>query len=339
MAAAITAAVIAVGATAYAASESAKSQKKANATNQKLTKETNRANLLMNLVSRGAPMEGPNFPDSVQGQSSSILPIYLGKTEENLGKNAQDILAAIQKYYGTPEEQLARNEQVAGRFGEAGAASDRLVQDLATGKVTDEMLAEAKPVMEARTKLAESKRNAGLEALSEILNENEAIQSGKGFSGDSTGNRIFKFNARRAVGSQAAADFGAANIANAEEVRGIKGAGRNLRLSNINLPDTMAAASIRRGSIPVEGVNFNQQQQLQPFKFFNIGPGAPTQFQPYQPVQPVASTGQIIGQSVGAGAGAYGNYLSNQQLISALNRNPNIPPGPSTGDWANEAKY
>lgn len=322
MSAAITAAVIAVGATAYSASQSANAQKKANSTNRALTKETNRANLLMNLVSRGAPMEGPNFPDSVQGQSSSILPIYLGKTEENLGKEAQDILAAIQKYYGTPEEQLDRNSQVAGRFGAAGNASDRLVQDLATGRVTDEMLAEARPVMEARTKLAESKVNAGLEALSEILNENEAIQAGKGFTGDSTGNRMFKFNARRAIGTQAAEDLGVARLANAEDVRGIQGAGRNLRLANINLPDTMAAASIRRGSIPVEGVNYNQQQTLQPFKFFNIGPGAPTQFQPYQPVQPVASTGQIVGQAVGAGAGAYGNYLANKELIGALNRNP-----------------
>lgn len=322
MSAAITAAVIVAGGAAYAAYSSSESQKKANSTNKKLTKENNRANLLMNLISRGAPMEGPNFPDSVQGQSSSILPIYMGKTEKDLATNAQDIFAAIQKYYGTPEDQMKNNEQIAGQFAPAGAASDRLVVDLATGKVTKEMLDESKPVFAARTKLAESKRNAGLEALSETLNEIDAIQAGKGFSGDSTGSRMLKFNARRGIGTQSAADIGAADLANAEDVRNIKSSGRNLQLQNLSLPDSQAAAAIRRRTVPAAGLVDNQSVSLAPFKFFNIGPGAATQFQKPSDVGPVANTGGIAAQGIASLIRDYQKARANNQLTQSVSAPP-----------------
>lgn len=292
---------VAVGASAFAASQSASASKKAQQQNLSEQERINLLNTEMQLASRGAPLTGDYVPDNLQGQQSSVLPYYFGGTEKQTADDTAALYNAIQKLYGSPDSQIADYQRLVDQYGPANASNQKLVNDLSSGRLTDQALTERAPVFGQRLANAGSNRNAGIEALQDTLNEIDAIQAGKGFAGDTVGSRTLRFNARRAIGTQSAQDLGQAKLQNATDTANIQDTGRALRLSNLSLPDQMLQSAITRKQIPAAGVVQAQGTAMAPFKFFDIGPGAPTQYKPFQ-FQPQVSTGQIVAQGV-AGLG------------------------------------
>lgn len=305
MSSALTIAAIAVAGSVGASAVAAKSAKKsAKETNARIAAQ-NADQIMLDMAARGAPIYGANLPAEIQGSEAAILPYYGGRTEVDLFNNARQIWDSIQASGGTPEQKMATFKQMLEQYEPANNANRNLVFDLATGKMTEQGVIESQPVFKARLGSAEAKRNAGLEALRETLNEIDAIQAGKGYSGDSTGKRVLRFNARRAIGTQSAADLADANLQNALEERTIRSQGRDKQIAGLGLADTMARADLSRTQIPEEAMTKSYINALQPFSFFNLGTHEFTKPEPY--VDMPDTTGAIASTA----AGSLNTFLTN----------------------------
>jgi len=290
-------------------------QRKSAKEQNNITAQQNANQLQLELASRGAPLTGAGIPEELRGRQSAILPFYFGDTEKNLSTNAAGIYDAIRKRTGSPELQLADYSALLGKYDASANAADKLGEDLVSGRLTDQSLEESQPVFAARRGVAEARRNAGLEALKATLNEIDGIQAGKGYSGDSTGKRMLRFDARRQIGTHSASDLAGANLENASEERAIRESGRDRRLSNLNLPAALAKSAITRKQAPELAVEEGYQNSLSPFGFFNIGPN---KFQKADSLSALPNTAGDIANAFGQTGAAVGSslmkYYSNKSL-------------------------
>jgi hypothetical protein len=294
-------------------------QNKATDANQQNVQDTNRTNLLLNMLARGLPIDAAmartyGLPESVAGSGSALLPYYMGDTEQTLGTNAADLALAIQSLYDSPEAEMQDYENIMGRFAPDAAAADRAASDVVSGRTTQQMLDEAAPVFAARTDLANTRKNAALEQLKETLNDIDAIQARKGYSGDSYGNRMIKFNARRGIATAGAGELGQANLENALAKAAIQGQGRQMQLSSLDLPDRRAQSAILRRQMPGTAAAQRSQSSMAPLSFFNLGPHSFSPFQTPPQEQPVAGVGQILAQNSAALGNAGLGYLMQSDL-------------------------
>lgn len=310
---AIAVAAVSVGVGAYSASEQAGAVKDAADRQATATRNANSQNFWLDLFKRGAPLFGDDVPTNLKGAQSAVLPYYFGDQEAKMGQDATNLYRASNAFYGSPDQELAGYRNIVGEYAPAIAGNRQLVDDLASGRVTDQMLAEAKPAMVERVAGAEANRNAGIESLQETLNQIDDIQAGKGFSGDTSGNQMLKFNARRAIGDKAATDLHSALLANALTKQSIRDQGRQMRLGAVNLPAQLAQSDINLAQLPGAAAASRNNTSQTPFTFFRTTNG----FQPYQtlPTAPAtATTGQIVGEAVGSLGGGISNYLLQRQL-------------------------
>lgn len=321
---AITIAAISVAVTAGSA---VAANKQAKSTNKRLAAQ-NADQLMLDMAARGAPIYGANLPDEVQGSQAAVLPYYGGDTETKLFGDARSIYDAIRARAGTPAEQVAMYDDMLRKFEPANESNRQMVYDMASGKMVEQEIGESQPVFQARRGVAEAKRNAGLEALRETLNEIDSIQAGKGYSGDSTGKRMLRFNARRSIGTSSANDFAEVDLANALETRGLLTNDRSRRLTNIDLPDRLARAEIAREELPGDAASEAYQRSLGNFKMFNIGT------HDFTPPAPYVDKPDILG-SVASSVGGTANTLLADYLLKQQAKGKS--PGVSTGDWAGEA--
>lgn len=312
-----------------AATGQRKSAKEQNA----LTAQQNQDMLLLELAARGAPLDGSSVPESMRGTQSAILPYYFGGQEKQMSDDASALYRTLQSRLQPPDVQLAKYDELLGKYEGAIGQNEQLARDLASGRLTDKSIAESQPVFGARRGVAEAKTNAGLEALRETLNEIDAIQSGKGYSGDSTGKRMMRFNARRQIGTQSAADFSNVDLENALEKRALQSEGRGMQLANMNLPDAMAKAAINRTRLPSQAATAAQMDTLAPFDFFKLNPA---NFSQPNPLNPMPDTRGAIANSVAqAGAtigGSLANYYQNRNLANQGRQQFNTTEG-STAGW------
>jgi len=307
-----------------AAIKGSQSQDKATKTNAQNAKDTNLSNMIQQLVARGITIDVQTarrlgLPDNLIGKSSAVLPYYLSDTEMRSSNAAAKTVEALQNLYGTPKDEYAVYDAMIKKYGPAIANNTNLVNDLASGRLTDQSIAESQPVFSQRLAGVEAGRRASLEALSQTLNEIDAIQAGKGFSGDSTGNRQLRFNARRQIGTSTSNSLNDALLQNAMEKRALQDQGRTLRLNNLNLPVTMAGSQIDLAQMPTNAVAKRFNASMAPLSTFNIGPHDFTPFQSMPLVQPKTSTGEIIAN----GAASVGNAALNQYLQMQLQKQAN----------------
>lgn len=292
-----------------------KSEKKAAQINAKSTQDANTQNALLSLFTRGAALSGDWVPEELQGASAAILPYYLAGAEKEIGGDAASLYRAIRDRAGGPDIQLADYSALLGGYGRAMADNSLLAEDLASGRVTRDMISESAPVFSARVGVANAKRDAGLEALQQTLNEIDAIQAGKGYSGDSTGNRMLRFNARRSIGSEAATDLANVNLQNEIDRRQIMASGRDLRLANIDLPSSLARSAVALKQMPETAVTQSYQNSISPFGFFNLGPHQFPTWQANPEVKPTTGFGQALSQAASNTVNAGNDYA-----LSALQR-------------------
>lgn len=297
-------------------------QRKSAKEQNRITQQQNADQLALELAARGAPIYGTNVPEEIQGTESAILPYYFGNTEKEISTDARELYKALTERLGPASVRVANYDALLGRYDKSSEANDKLAEDLALGNLTEEAIAESQPVFEARKGVADAKRNAGLEALAKTLNEISAIQAGKGYSGDSTGSRMLRFDARRKIGTQAAADLANVKLENANDVRAIRQAGRDQRLANLDLPSRLAVLATQRKQLPINAVSAEQNALMQPFDFFNIGTGRFSQANPL-PAMPntagdIANSFAQTGSAIG---GSLLKYYTNRDLQDRANRN------------------
>lgn len=304
MSAAITAAVIGI---VGAAGSAAASQRQAKKQNSRIASQ-NAQQLGLDVASRGAPLNDASAPASVQGIEAVFLPYYMDGEEAALGRYAARISKAIREQGGTPEEQLAKYESMLAAYDPALDMADQAVLDEVTGEATRQELEFSRPVFEARTGVANAKRNAGLEALRETLNEIDQIQAGKGYSGDSTGKRMLRFNARRAIGTDVANDLAQAELDNATERRVIESTGRDRRAAGGEKIASLFNQRLSRSRLPALAVSEDFNASFAPLKNFNIGTNEFTTPQSY------VDGPDVLGSLSSSIGGTLTKYFGNQAV-------------------------
>jgi hypothetical protein len=190
------------------------------------------------------------------------------------------------------------------------------------GGFTEERLANAAPVMAARTQAADASMQGIFDSLARIKAAQAARRGKAGYVGGGTfaTNRLL---ATEASGRQAAAQAKAqAILQNAEDARTIRDQTKNLQLSSLDAVANRAKQRMDFERIPIEGVGATYAARTAPFQFFRIGPGAPAQVQGAPMVSAVPKAGQYIGSAISGLGQTAANYFANKALIDQMNKNP-----------------
>lgn len=287
-------------------------QKDANRRNERSARLANQANFLLNASARGAALPsrvpGLTIPEGIAGKESALLPYYFDDRERALAEASGQVFDATGQLLGTPLEQGQRAQAIVNQYLPILDQGRDVVAGIYDNSITDQELAYAKPVADARLKVAGAKRDAGLDALYDTLNSIKAIQSRKGFTGDSLASQRLGYDARRKVYGDAAVDLSGAELQNAMEARSIQQGGINRKLTSLNLPSGLAQSRLNLEELPANQVSESYNRRLQPFQFFRMGQN---QFQvnPLPKVEPVAGAGQILANSTAALGQQVGNYF------------------------------
>lgn len=277
---------------ALAAGEKADAEEEANRQNIQAAKDLNERNYQMFREGRG---EG----------GSALLPLYAkdaggGLFEPKWFSDVRDVYDAASGGV-TPQANLARYQNILQRYAPAQAGADATANGLFNGELENEAIAATAPVAAARNAGVAGRKQAGLEALQNTLNEIKQIQSKKGFTGDSLGNNMLRFNARRSINTSAAADQADANLQNATDIRGIRGNAIATRLANLNLPYNMARQGFQIADSPEDALLDRTGRRSQLLSTFRIAPGE-FRYSPLPPVIPKTSAAQLAFEGAAAGA-------------------------------------
>lgn len=299
----VAAGAIATGVGAYSSSKSASAANKAN---QDIANATNALNYQMFLQSRGS-------------QGNALLPMYMQPgTEQNLANQAYATWLAEQAALGSPTDQIAANRAITGAMAPSMAAGDALVNQLFSGELANQQVANIQPVLQARAGVAAAQKTGILEGLQARLNALSADRARAGYQGGGSAFQKNLLTGATIPAMQAAATVGAqTDVANAADVAAIKNQDIATRLQNLNLPLSRAANRIQFQNLPATAAGNTFTQSLQPFDWFKLNPSA---FQAQRPplVSPVPGIGSIVGAGVGAGASTLGNYFAMRSLANQM---------------------
>jgi hypothetical protein len=292
--------VIAAGAGIAGGAMQSSAARKANRTNQAIADEQNRLNYEMFLQSRGS-------------EGSSILPFYFaqeGQTpyEQTLAENAM----AAASMLPSAAQQQAQARSLQTRFQPTIDAATGAVEGIFDDSLLREEQELLLPVEQERMAAVQTRRQAGFEALRNTLNEINALQAGRGFSGDSSASNQLRANTRRQIATDAATAESAARLQNAGDRRSLGMANINRRVANVNLP-----LQVVEQNRPATAALANEQQRQGAFNWFRLGPQA-FQNQRAPLVQPVAGTGQYIAGAVGGAAGSLANLAASQYISNNI---------------------
>lgn len=316
---AIAAGVLAAGATAYAAKSASDSSRDAQRTNVSQARQQRE-------------LEERLFHEGRGSAGHAILPEYLGDFEKQLGEDTVRGYKANLAFQGTPEEQLAKYRAITERYQPAFEQGSDVVDSIYSGAMQRARLAEAQPVMDARSALARTHRQGILDDIQARLGALDAANAAKGYVGSGSAaqgaalRQTLPFYQRAAgVGAQAA-------LENAQQAQGIYDTQRDLQLRSLDLPGARAQQAFGLQQMPSEFLNQSAISRFAPFKFFQLEPDS-LRVSPPPPVKAIPSTGQIIASSLGQVAGAAGNVYENSQLANQLNSMRQPPAQPAYNPW------
>jgi hypothetical protein len=151
-------------------------------------------------------------------------------------------------------------------------------------------------------------REAAMKSLNNTLNQINAAQSAKGFSGDSFGNRMMTYGAQ----NQAQGQIAGANLANLQTVQGIQNTGLQTALQNAMLPYQVGQAAGQYQVMPQNIYSNAALSALQPLSFLKIGTGTPPTLQPLPVPGPIPGGGQMALQGLSSLGGVGMNYALGQ---------------------------
>ena len=349
-AAIIGAGALSAGATAASGVMGANAAAASDAQNRSSTLDTNALNAYLGLTTRGVPLNwgmvnnayngvGVSVPAQDANVSAAVLPYYFGQGgESGLAQNALATTNAELNAYGNPTQTLAHYQQIANQMAPAQAQADQTASNLFNGQLQSTLLAQAAPVQAANTAGAQAQVQAGLQALSQQLNQIDAIQAKKGFTGDSAASNMLKFGARQNIAQGGAGALSAANLANAQMTQGIQSGVLSSQLSNVNLPNSQAQSDIGAAQAPLTALSSQTQNAQAPLAFFKMGQNS---FQPLNtPIQGAIPSGLQAGlAAAGSGISSIGNALTqanqnaqNNALMAKLIGNQQVANFPQPGN-------
>jgi hypothetical protein len=210
------------------------------------------------------------FDESRGSGGSAVMPLYLkgrggGLFENELGADM------VNDYYKSRAD-APDFKSVSSDYEPMVAASRKAASGIFDGGVEREMTDHFAPVKTARVAF---RRQAAVDALSKTLADIDAAQANKGFTGDSAGSRLLRFQAEKG----AATDVAGANLQNLEEQRGISDAALNLKLGNLGLPYQMSREEMAFQQAPHDAEIDSIMKGLTPLSFLRIGGSQPFQYQ------------------------------------------------------------
>ncbi len=248
------------------------------------------------------------YDESRGSTGHALFPTYTGDFEKNLSLD-------LMKGYEDSAAPLASFETSTRKLAGAETGAEQFTNDIFSGGITKRLLEEAQPVQAARLSSA---RQSSMDALNKTLAAIDAAQAGKGFTGDSFGNRMLRFAGTRSAGDAVSA----AKLANLGEVQQIENYGDvTLPMQNLNLPYNMAQQAGQFSFMPQSNWLSTLKQRLDPLSYMKIGVSQPYQVTPLPTgvnSNPAASA--LAGVSA-AGGTALNYYLQNQsqkRLLDAL---------------------
>lgn len=275
-------------------------QKDASAKNLQAARETNAQNYQMFLQGRGS-------------QGNALLPMYFGNQEQNLSNDAGSFYNASKALLGSPSKQLQDYTQTVNGYMPMQDASRGTLGDVFNGNMTNTRLGYLQPVNAARTNLAQGQQQGIFQGLQQRINALNAQNAQKGFSGTGSFAQNRLLGATIGARQDAANALGQANLANAQDTRGVQDQGMNLRLQMMNQPYQLATQALNLQMQPMNQVQQNFTRSLAPFDFFRMSPGA-FQNAPLPQVNAIPGLGQILATGLGNGAQQVGNYFAQKQL-------------------------
>lgn len=284
-----------------AAKAAAKAQKKSAASND----YANQLNMAMQLAAMGAPV--PNIPgvtDAIAGWQASALPYLFGNgTEKGF---AQDATQA----YNDGRIDFQTFQDIVNSYAPEVAQSDRTVRDLLNGATLEKRINDIQPVLQARTKSAESQIAANNLEITKALNQNRMEMVRGGFVGDSLTRRRLGADLRISGSTTAAKLRGDANLANAVDVFGLKNSDTDSRIANINLPFVQSKNRLAMANAASDAATGNLRNAQAGLEFFKTKM-SPSTWQPFN-YQPIPTSGQIWGNVAGNVLSNVGQYAMNQ---------------------------
>ena len=286
------AAAIGIGAVATvgAGMMAADAQKDAASKQRKSQRETNQMNYDMFRESRG---EG----------GSAVLPLYLqskdgGLFEKQLG---EDLVGA----YDMTAPDRAMFDAVSRSYQPMVSSARDTAAGIFNGGTERQLLDNFAPVAKARVKF---KRQSALDSLHKTLGEINAVQAGRGFTGDSLGRRMLSYKAN----AGAADAIAGANLQNLEQEKAIKDAALQLKLQNLDLPFSMAGKEMEFSNIGNTAYLDAISKRMVPFNFLRIGQSQPFQYQPLTYSANPSAAGVAL-QGLGQAGGTAANYFMQQK--------------------------
>lgn len=289
---------VGVGGTLWSGKESSKSQKRANNANIRMAQETNALNERMWRESRGS-------------EGSALLPTYLSGYERALGSGAAEL---AQLGMGNVRGRMGAIQSDIDSLNPALSGSAAVINDLFSGGTLNNRLAALAPVAAARTSAAKTRFDTISQSLDETIGRLNALNAKRGFLGGSSFDNNQLFGSTLGTRQAAADVFAAAQLQNAQEEAALRDSDQLLRLQSVGLPYEQAQRMAGLRELPLSTVSAGASQALAPLNFFRMGQST-WQASPLPQVQPTMSTGQIVGQGLGALGSSVGNYFALQNLM------------------------
>lgn len=236
-----------------------KAQKDAAAKNLQAARETNEANYRMFQEGRGST-------------GSAFLPLYFGGRERGLANDAMSFYDATKNMLGTPQDQFNRYATTLGGYQPMVNAARGTLGDVFNGNITNSRMEFLQPVNAARTNYAKSQQQGVLGALQERINALNASSAKKGYSGTGSFNQNRLLNSTVPMRQAAAGVMAGADLANAQDVRGVQDQGMEARLRYMDMPFQQAQQALAMEMMPLSQVQQNFSRSMAPFDFFKMGP-------------------------------------------------------------------
>lgn len=251
----------------------------------------------------------------------NLTPEYFRRGERMLASGARQGLRTLTNQYGGINDQYQRLRGFRNEYRPIQEGADRTAAGIFDNSLTNEALGYLQPVTQARLAQAEAGAQASEQALAQQLAVQNASAAQKGFVGDTTGEGMMAYEARRQAATDAALARTGAGLANAQDTYLINQSGINQKVANMGLPGQMIAARMANENAPESELVRQLAGRASIMSPFMIGGGAPPYAQP-STVQPVPGLGQIAGQALSQAGNTLGNYYLYKNLY-ANNAAPN----------------
>ncbi len=312
--------VAGIGGSMISGNAAKKAQQSANAQNaaaqaaeQARFEATNKQNEQFFRLSRGEV-------DPTTGYASALLPAYFQGGEAELGKSAMDYFRQLQSLNSGGQMQ-SRLQGNLDRMNPAIQNSFGAIANRYNGLDLQQRLANAQPVFGARTNAATQQRASIDQSLLQTMGQLNAERGRGGFYGGSMFDRSRLLAATLGARGQASNLMSGAQLANAQDERGI----RDADLSGMQDLAPIAAALQNAGiayNTPASSMADYYQKAMSPFNFFRMGNQAyQNQQMPFgsPQIQPVLGSGAGLGSALGALGGTGLNYSLQNQLYGQMN--------------------